>query len=266
MIKKENRKMTNDKENWFTIEKIDENTSVISEYKHWEETHCYLLNGTEKCLLIDTGLGVENIWEQVQKLTDKPVTAVTTHVHYDHFGGHQYFPDFYVHEAETDWMNGGFPLTTEQVRNFLMEKPCDFPKDFDVNDYDLFEGVPTKILKDNDTIELGDRTVRVLHTPGHSPGHMCFFEEDKGYLYTGDLIYIGELFAFFPSTDPVAYMNSIKKLLPLPVRRILPAHHSLEVPLSIIKDMDNAFTELYEKKKLKHGSGTFSCKDFAIKL
>jgi len=85
-------------------------------------------------------------------------------------------------------------------------------------------------------------------------------------LYTGDLIYIGELFAFFPSTDPVAYMNSIKKLLPLPVRRILPAHHSLEVPLSIIKDMDNAFTDLYEKKKLKHGSGTFSCKDFAIKL
>ena len=95
---------------------------------------------------------------------------------------------------------------------------------------------------------------------------MCFFEEDKGYLYTGDLIYIGELFAFFPSTDPIAYMNSIKKLLPLPVRRILPAHHNLEIPLSIIKDMDNAFTELYEKKKLQHGSGTFSYKDFAIKL
>ena len=89
--------MTDNKENWFTIESIDDSTSIISEYKHWEETHCYVLSGTEKCLLIDTGLGVENIWERVQELTEKPVIAVTTHVHYDHFGGHKYFPDFYVY-------------------------------------------------------------------------------------------------------------------------------------------------------------------------
>ena len=42
---------------WFTIDTIDENTCIISEYRHWEETHCYLLNGTERSLLIDTGLG-----------------------------------------------------------------------------------------------------------------------------------------------------------------------------------------------------------------
>jgi len=110
--------MTNNKENWFTIEEIDKNTSVISEYKHWEETHCYVQNGTEKCLLIDTGLGVENIWEQIKKLTDKPVPVVTTHVYYDHFGGHNYFPDFYVPEAETECINGGSPITIEQVRNY----------------------------------------------------------------------------------------------------------------------------------------------------
>lgn len=95
---------------------------------------------------------------------------------------------------------------------------------------------------------------------------MCFYEVEKGYLYTGDLIYIGELFAYFPSTDPVAYMNSIKKLLPLPVTEILPAHHDLEVPLSIINDMDKAFTCLYKDGKLKHGSGTFSYSNFEIKL
>lgn len=48
---------------WFTVEKIDNNTFAISEYKHWEETHCYLLCGNEKAILIDTGLGVENIKE-----------------------------------------------------------------------------------------------------------------------------------------------------------------------------------------------------------
>ncbi len=47
----EEKKMTNNKEDWFTIEKIDNDTFVISEYKHWEETHCYVLNGTERCLV-----------------------------------------------------------------------------------------------------------------------------------------------------------------------------------------------------------------------
>ena len=55
---------------WFTIERIDEDTYSISEYCHWEETHAYLLSGTEYSLIIDTGLGIMNIYEEVTKLTD----------------------------------------------------------------------------------------------------------------------------------------------------------------------------------------------------
>ena len=46
---------------WFTIEEIDTQTFAISEYQHYEETHCYLLCGQNKAALIDTGLGVSNI-------------------------------------------------------------------------------------------------------------------------------------------------------------------------------------------------------------
>ena len=53
---------------WFTIEKIDNKTFSISEYKHWEESHSYLLIGANKSLLIDTGLGVSNIKAEVDKL------------------------------------------------------------------------------------------------------------------------------------------------------------------------------------------------------
>ena len=52
---------------WFTIDKIDGDTYIISEYRHWEETHCYLLNGSERSLLIDTGLGICNIFDEVIK-------------------------------------------------------------------------------------------------------------------------------------------------------------------------------------------------------
>ena len=48
-------------ENWFTIDTIDPDTAILSEYRHWEETHCYLLTGTERALLIDTGLGICDI-------------------------------------------------------------------------------------------------------------------------------------------------------------------------------------------------------------
>ena len=65
-------------------------------YRHWEETHCYLLNGSSRSLLIDTGLGICNIYDEVMKLTNKPVTAAATHIHWDHIGGHKYFPDFYA--------------------------------------------------------------------------------------------------------------------------------------------------------------------------
>ena len=57
-------------DDWFTVEKIDKDTYVISEYKHWEETHCYLICGNQRTALIDTGLGVSNIRTIVEKLTD----------------------------------------------------------------------------------------------------------------------------------------------------------------------------------------------------
>ena len=62
---------------WFTVEKIDSQTFAISEYKLWEETHCYLLCGEESAVLIDTGLGVSNIREIVDSLTKLPVMVVT---------------------------------------------------------------------------------------------------------------------------------------------------------------------------------------------
>ena len=250
---------------WFTVKKIDANTYVISEYHHPEETHCYLLNGEKYSLLIDTGLGISNIYEQVRVLTDKPIIAVATHVHWDHIGGHQYFSDFYVHEHEVEWITGGFPLPLSVVRNSVLDATA-LPKDFDIDHYEIFSGQPTRILRDCDKIDLGERVIQVLHTPGHSPGHMCFFDEKTGYLFTGDLIYKGTLFAFYPSTDPVAYFESVKRVAGLPVKKVLPGHHDLDISASIINDVYLAFDGLKIVGKLCHGSGVTGYQDFSIYL
>ena len=174
--------------NWFTIDRVDKDTYIVSEYRHWEETHCYLLNGTERSLLIDTGLGICNISEVIEKLTDKPVIAIATHIHWDHIGGHKYYPDFYAHEAELQWLNGGFPQPLEKIKEYVTDR-CDLPDGYDVSTYELFQGTPAKVLHGGESIDIGGRRIEVLHTPGHSPGHMCFWEKEKGYLYTGDLVY-----------------------------------------------------------------------------
>lgn len=244
---------------------MDENAYIISEYRHWEETHCYLLNGTERSLLIDTGLGICNIYGEVIRLTGKPVAAVATHIHWDHIGGHQYFPDFYAHEEELDWLSGGFPLTIETVREMVIDR-CTLPENYDVSAYEMFQGTPRHILRGGEVIDLGGRTIEVFHTPGHSPGHMCFFEREKGWLFTGDLIYKDTLFAYYPSTDPEAYLASLEAMAALPVKRVFPAHHSLDIGPEIILRMRDAFRQLKEEGKLHHGSGTFDYGDWAVWL
>lgn len=251
--------------NWFTIDQIDRESYIISEYRHWEETHCYLLNGSERSLLIDTGLGISNIYDEVIKLTDKPVTAVATHIHWDHIGGHEFFPDFYAHGAELNWLNGEFPLTMEQIKDMVVDR-CDLPEGFDVNSYVFFQGNPTRVLKDRETIDLGDRIVQIVHTPGHSPGHMCFWEKERGYLFTGDLVYKDTLFAYFPSTDPESYLNSLKIVSALPVKNVFPAHHTLDIQPEILSRMRDAFRQLKAEGKLHHGTGTFDYGDWAVWL
>jgi len=83
-------------------------------------------------LLIDTGLGICDSHNQLKKLTDKPVIAIATHIHWDHIGGHKFFPNFCAHKDELNWLNGEFPLTIEQIKGMVVDR-CDLPNGYDVN-------------------------------------------------------------------------------------------------------------------------------------
>lgn len=253
-------------DNWFSVSKIDDNTFAINEDKHWEETHCYLLCGVKNALLIDTGLGVANIKKVVDSLTLLPVMVVTTHIHWDHIGGHKYFENIAVHEAEKDWLSIKFPIPLQAVKHNLVCKPCDFPLDFSIDSYQLPKISPQQILHDGDCLDLGERKITVIHTPGHSPGHCCFYEPERKYLYSGDLIYSGCLDAFYPTTDPQLFWQSVKKIQHLDVERVLPAHHQLNIPVNIINSIEKAFSQLAGEGRLEQGNGIFDFADFQIHI
>ncbi len=251
---------------WFTVEKIDSQTFAISEYKHWEETHCYLLCGKERAVLIDTGLGITNIREIVDCLTKLPIMVVTTHIHWDHIGGHKYFDNIAVHEAERDWLSVKFPIPLQVVKNNLIKVPCNFPAEFDIDTYQIFQGKPQRILHDGDWLDLGGRKMQVIHTPGHSPGHCCFYEPGREYLYSGDLIYTGCLYAFYPTTDPQLFYHSVKQVQKYKIAKILPGHHRLHIPVSLIDEIEAGFAQLLRNGQLKQGNGLFEFGDFQVHI
>lgn len=251
---------------WFTVEAIDEDSWAISEYRHWEESHCYLLQGSERAVLIDTGLGVGNLGRVVRSLTELPVLVLTSHAHWDHVGGHRQFSQFAVHEAEKDWLNGGFPLPLSAVKQQLLRQPCELPADFRPEEYRIFRGEPQLLLQDGMTLSLGKRSLTVLHTPGHSPGHCCFYEAERGWLFTGDLIYAGCLDAFYPSTDPLQFYRSVQKVRRLKPERLFPGHHRLDIEPELIGAVEETFHALSEAGLLRHGSGLFDYGSFQIHL
>lgn len=254
------------KHDWFTIEQLDSDTYVISEPKHWEETHCYLLLGQQRALLIDAGLGVSPLRPVVEALTDLPVTAVLTHAHWDHIGGFGEFTHRVCHELEAPWLSGDFPLPLSVVRANLLRESCQFPDCFDPSGYDIWQSGVTETLMDGISIDLGGRIVTAIHTPGHSPGHVCYWEEVRGTLYSGDLLYKGKLDMFYPTTDPVQFLNSVRRVADFPIRLLCPGHFDLQVDPALAGHVLEAMEDLAQSERLRQGQGVFEFEQFALHL
>ncbi|MBQ0137757.1 MAG: MBL fold metallo-hydrolase [Kurthia sp.] len=244
---------------WFTVTPIDANTIAISEWGHWEKVHSFLLIGTDSALLIDTGLGIGSLKKVVDTYTDLPIIVCTTHIHTDHIGGHHEFCTHYVHEAEVDWLENGIPgRSLEDVkRDVIRDCTKPLPEEFRIENYTIYTGPASLVLQDQDVIQLGNREVQVLHTPGHSPGHLCIFEKQTGYLFTGDLLYVeAPIYAFYPSTSPSDLMNSLERISQLEnVHKIYGSHNKLGLNPSIFVEVQEAIDYIRTNDLAKFGTG-----------
>lgn len=257
-------------DDWFTVRKIDENTYAISELGHWEKVHSFLLLGSTKAALLDTGLGIDNMKRITDQLTTLPIDVITTHVHSDHIGSHGEYTRIFVHEDEESWLiNGIVGLSLEQIRaNTARDITIPTPKGFSPETYMPFTGKPTGLLKDGDVLDLGNRKLIIYHTPGHSPGHICIFDETNGYLFTGDLLYdVTPVYAFYPTTNPMELVNSLERITKIPnVNMIYGAHNSLGINPNILKEVKKAVIYLRENDLVKFGTGIHPFKGFSVQF
>ncbi|MDA8205240.1 MAG: MBL fold metallo-hydrolase [Thermaerobacter sp.] len=246
---------------WFAVKPIDASTVAISEYRHWEHAHSYLLMGTERAVLIDIGLDIDHIRRITDPLTRRPMLVLTTHVHWDHIGSHGEFDTIYVHEGDANRLAHGIQgLPIERIRQDVgRDITPPIPATFDPATYRPFQGAPTVILHGGEGIDLGNRRLRILHTPGHSP--------DTLHPQRGQRISLPGIFSMRRQSAPsirgrVRKTWSNRWTLPprVPnVTRVYGAHHQLGLDAHVLDEAKGSVAFL-KRKKAKPFRWTFDGK------
>lgn len=228
------RSFAADAEEWFQVAECEPGLHLVAEPGH---VFSWLIAGSERSALLDTGLGLADIAAAIAPVATAPTIVVNSHVHFDHVGGNELFAHTEMHELGPEWIGAG--TRDEYLRGYralaadmdaswgrlrdadrdgwFMVGPDETVRPWpgrriDELGWTIDPPAPTRLLVDGDTIELGDRTLRVIHTPGHAPDHICLVDEAAGILFAQDQAYYGPQLICEQGSDLQAYARSARRL------------------------------------------------------
>jgi len=162
-----------------TTTRLDGNTWMLEAS---DRTTMYLVEGTQKALLIDTGTKIKDLDTVVSHLTQKPLMVVITHAHGDHAGNINYFPEIWMHPADTVLLQKGYTGTIHFVH-------------------------------DGDLFDLGGTTIEVSHMPAHTPGSIVLLDRNAGNCFSGDAFGSNHVWLQLKPLSPMqTYVNSCLKM------------------------------------------------------
>jgi len=154
----------------------------------------------------------------------------------------------YAHRAEAERIARG--LSADQCAHWLQPESLlgPLPTGFDLATYAIRPATVTHLLDEGDRLDLGDRQLTVLHTPGHSPGGLCLWDATNGLLLSADTAYVAPLYAYGPDADPDIYRRSLRRLADLApqVRTVLPSHNDTPMPPELLVAMADAFDRIHD--------------------
>ena len=176
----------------------------------------FLLTGTEKALLIDSGMTTQNAKEIAETITSLPIAYLITHSDRDHICGSDGFDTVLMHPLE----EAHFRLTCREEK--------------------------ARYVNEGDIIDLGDRKLEIIHIPGHTPGSIAVLDREARFLISGDPIQEnGRIFMFGEHRNMEDYIKSLEHLKKWEraFDEIWPSHANIPIsPENIDKLHDGAFS------------------------
>jgi len=178
------------------------------------QTNSYLVEDetTGLALLIDPTIGSESIYDYVAAHKLQVPLIVNTHGHIDHVYGDAFFKQktgaaLVIHPADTDWLQA----VPQQAVMFGIQAPP--------------SATPDQLVNDGDSVATGNLSLRVIHTPGHTPGGICLY--GHGILLSGDTLFAGSIGRTdLPGGDYETLIAAIhEKLLALPDETVVYSGH-----------------------------------------
>ncbi len=176
-------KTNNNIKSWFTNKQVAENVWQIEDYGN---DNTYLVKGDKKALLIDTGLGVADLYAYIKSLVNLPVIIVNTHSHPDHCGGDFQFDEVFIHPADSGEVA---VFCNEKAHEKAVEQAG--KRSSQLRRLLLKVDVIIKIPKihtvsEGFVFDLGNRKLEVIEVPGHTKGSICLLDKKNKLLFSGD--------------------------------------------------------------------------------
>jgi glyoxylase-like metal-dependent hydrolase (beta-lactamase superfamily II) len=234
-------------DDWFEVYRVGDGVVAIYEPWQFQEVISYLILGSERALLFDTGMGISSISAVVRALTPLPVTVLNSHTHYDHVGGNAEFDQ--IASLDTEFTRNsarGIPhevVQGEVAADAFCRPP---PVGFDTAAYQIRPFAASQLIGDGHRIDLGGRTLEVLAVPGHTPDAIAVLDSAAGYLWTGDSFYEAPIWLWFPETDLDAFEASVHRMALLAPRltRLFPAHNGAVAAPAQLLELERALAEV----------------------
>lgn len=190
-------------DDYFLVEQLDSHTHAIGEPRYHQQNFSYLITGSERAVLFDAGPGYRDIRSVAESLTDLPITFIPSHFHYDHVGNTVSFDRVAVvdlpyirRRAESNKLKLNWSEHLGSVEGVAAPT-------LDIDEWLPIDGI----------VDLGNRELRVLYTPGHTEESISLLDVTNGYIFTGDFIYPGPLYAFLPNSSMGDYLQSSDTVL-----------------------------------------------------
>ena len=238
---------------WFSIEPCDNDIILLREshIDPYAVGDIWLVRGSKRDLVVDTGSGIVSPAPLVEAVAGKPVTAVALNCYYDHAGGWHKFSDRACHPLDAPNLaspDAEQAAVGDYLNNItLWSLPWE---GYRVEDFSMTPAKPTRLVEDGDSFDLGNRTLKILHVPGRSPGGLAIWEAATGSLFTSDMLYDGDHGLAWPPGDPETYCSSLRRMRQLPVNCVYAGHYGTMDRRRMLEVIDEQLADIEQRLSL----------------